>query len=145
MPPILTSRRLSAASSTSMRPTRLPKPARTSVSPVTDPAKGFSRLCSRCSKGLSATFHPRAAASLPEPRSALVRQYRKLFEMEGAELDFTPQARKLVAKMAKERDTGGRGLRSIVEEIMTDIMFELPDMEVKEKYLVTEAIIRGEK
>ena len=66
---------------------------------------------------------------LTEPRNALVRQYQKLFEMEGAELEFTPSALQIIAKMAKERDTGARGLRSIVEEIMTDIMFELPDME----------------
>ncbi|MBI3410963.1 MAG: ATP-dependent Clp protease ATP-binding subunit ClpX [Planctomycetes bacterium] len=82
---------------------------------------------------------------LTEPRNALVRQYRKLFEMEGAELDFTPQALRVIAEMARQRDTGARGLRSIVEEIMTDIMFELPDIEIKEKYLVTEAVVRGEQ
>src|ERR1700677_561745 len=65
---------------------------------------------------------------LTEPRNALVRQYRKLFEMEGAELEFTPAALHEVARRAKERDTGARGLRSIVEKVMTDIMFELPDM-----------------
>jgi ATP-dependent Clp protease ATP-binding subunit ClpX len=81
---------------------------------------------------------------LTEPRNALVRQYRKLFEMEGSELDFTPQALQLIARMAKERDTGARGLRSIVEEVMTDVMFELPDMEQKEKFLVTEAVVRRE-
>src|SRR5438309_2428224 len=53
---------------------------------------------------------------LTEPRNALVRQYKKLFEMEGADLDFSPEALKLIAKMARERDTGARGLRSIVEE-----------------------------
>src|ERR1700677_1952391 len=52
---------------------------------------------------------------LTEPRNALVRQYRKLFEMEGAELDFTPGALRMIAQRAKERDTGARGLRSIVE------------------------------
>lgn len=82
---------------------------------------------------------------LTEPRNALMRQYKKLFEMEGAELDFTPGALREVARMAKERDTGARGLRSIVEEVMTDIMFELPDLEHKDKYIVTEAVIRGEK
>src|ERR1700693_1439662 len=51
---------------------------------------------------------------LTEPRNALVRQYRKLFEMEGAELDFTPGALRMIAHRAKERDTGARGLRSIV-------------------------------
>src|SRR6202453_3799824 len=75
---------------------------------------------------------------LTEPRNALVRQYRKLFEMEGAELEFTPAALHEVARRAKERDTGARGLRSIVEKVMTDIMFELPDMVTKEKFVVTE-------
>src|ERR1700720_2077694 len=60
---------------------------------------------------------------LTEPRNALVRQYQKLFEMEGADLDFSPGALQLIAKMARNRDTGARGLRSIVEEVMTDIMF----------------------
>jgi len=82
---------------------------------------------------------------LTEPRNALVRQYKKLFEMEGAELDFTPPALALIAKMAKERDTGARGLRSIVEEVMTDIMFDLPEIEAKEKFTITEKVIRREE
>jgi ATP-dependent Clp protease ATP-binding subunit ClpX len=82
---------------------------------------------------------------LTEPRNALVRQYKKLFEMEGAELDFTTSALSLIAKMAKERDTGARGLRSIVEEVMTDIMFELPEMESKEKFTITDKVIRREE
>jgi len=81
---------------------------------------------------------------LTEPRNALVRQYQKLFDMEGAELEFHPAALREIARKAKERDTGARGLRSIVEELMTDIMFELPEIEVKSKYLVTEAVVRGE-
>ena len=82
---------------------------------------------------------------LTEPRNALVRQYKKLFEMEGADLDFTPSALALIAKMAKERDTGARGLRSIVEEVMTDIMFDLPELETKEKFTITDKIIRREQ
>src|SRR5205085_12093531 len=82
---------------------------------------------------------------LTEPRNALVRQYKKLFEMEGAELDFTSAALQLIAKLAKERDTGARGLRSIVEECMTDIMFDLPEMEAKEKFTITDKIIRREE
>jgi ATP-dependent Clp protease ATP-binding subunit ClpX len=81
---------------------------------------------------------------LTEPRNALVRQYQKLFDMEGSELEFHPAALREIARKAKERDTGARGLRSIVEEIMTDIMFELPDMETKGKYVVTESVVRGE-
>ncbi len=81
---------------------------------------------------------------LTEPRNALVRQYQKLFEMEGAELEFHPLALREIARLARERDTGARGLRSIVEDIMTDIMFELPDIEQKSKYLVTDSVVRGE-
>src|SRR5579872_1005126 len=81
---------------------------------------------------------------LTEPRNALVRQYQKLFEMEGAELEFDPSALREIARLAKERDTGARGLRSIVEEIMLDIQFELPDIETKTKYVVTDAVVRGE-
>jgi ATP-dependent Clp protease ATP-binding subunit ClpX len=82
---------------------------------------------------------------LTEPRNALVRQYQKLFEMEGAELDFHPAALHVIAQKARERDTGARGLRSIVEEIMTDIMFELPELEPKGKYTVTEKVVKGEQ
>jgi ATP-dependent Clp protease ATP-binding subunit ClpX len=64
--------------------------------------------------------------------------------MEGAELEFTPQALREIARKAKERDTGARGLRSIVEEVMTDIMFDLPDLETKEKYVLTEGVVKGE-
>ena len=64
--------------------------------------------------------------------------------VEGAELEFHPMALNQIAHKARERDTGARGLRSIVEEIMTDIMFELPEIEAKTKYTVTEAVVRGE-
>jgi ATP-dependent Clp protease ATP-binding subunit ClpX len=82
---------------------------------------------------------------LTEPRNALVRQYKKLFEMEGSELEFTEGALMLIAKRARERDTGARGLRSIVEDVMTDLMYELPEMETKGKFVVTEPVIRGEQ
>ncbi len=81
---------------------------------------------------------------LTEPRNALVRQYQKLFEMEGAELEFDQSALREIARRARERDTGARGLRSIVEEIMLDIQFDLPDIEAKTKYTVTDAVVRGE-
>ncbi len=82
---------------------------------------------------------------LTEPKNALVKQYQKLFEMEGAELEFTPQALHAVAALAKERDTGARGLRSIVEDVMTDVMFELPDIENKGKFVVNERVVRKEQ
>ncbi len=80
---------------------------------------------------------------LTEPRNALVRQYQKLFEMEGAEIEFDEGALREIATRAKTRDTGARGLRSIVEEIMTDVMFELPEVETKGKYVVTADIVKG--
>jgi ATP-dependent Clp protease ATP-binding subunit ClpX len=82
---------------------------------------------------------------LTEPRNALVRQYQKLFEMEGAEVSFDALALREIAKRARERDTGARGLRCIVEEVMNDIMFDLPDIESKGKYVVSEPVVKGEK
>ena len=82
---------------------------------------------------------------LTEPRNALVRQYQKLFEIEGAELEFELGALREIARLAKARDTGARGLRSIVEEIMLEIMYELPDLEYKGKHIVSEAVVRREK
>jgi ATP-dependent Clp protease ATP-binding subunit ClpX len=82
---------------------------------------------------------------LTEPRNALVRQYQKLFEMEGAEVEFDTSALREIARKARERDTGARGLRSIIEDIMLDIQFDLPDIENKTKYIVTDAVVRGEK
>jgi ATP-dependent Clp protease ATP-binding subunit ClpX len=82
---------------------------------------------------------------LTEPRNALVRQFQKLFEVEGAELEFDGKALKEIARLAKSRDTGARGLRSIVEEIMLDVMFDLPELESKGRYLVTEDVVKGVK
>ena len=80
---------------------------------------------------------------LREPRNALVKQYQKLFEMENAELEFSDDALRRVAELAMEKDTGARGLRSIVEDIMLDMMFELPERGDGQKYLITEDIVEG--
>ena len=82
---------------------------------------------------------------LTEPKNALVKQYQKLFEMEGAELVFEPPALAEIAKLAKARDTGARGLRSIVEGIMLDVMYELPEMETKGRHVVTADVVKGRK
>jgi ATP-dependent Clp protease ATP-binding subunit ClpX len=84
---------------------------------------------------------------MTEPRNALVKQYRRFFDMEGADVEFTPDALHEIAKMAKAKDTGARGLRSIVEDIMLDIMFELPERAGKDKgkFLVTPEVVRKEK
>src|SRR5262249_53878124 len=82
---------------------------------------------------------------LTEPRNALVKQYQKLFEMEGAEIEFDESALREIARKAKARDTGARGLRSIVEEIMLDIQYVLPDIEPKGTYTVDGAVVRDEQ
>jgi ATP-dependent Clp protease ATP-binding subunit ClpX len=84
---------------------------------------------------------------MTEPRNALVKQYKKFFQMEGAELEFQPEALVEIAKLAKAKDTGARGLRSIVEEIMLDVMYDLPDKAEKEKgrYIITPEVVRKEK
>ena len=80
---------------------------------------------------------------LTEPKNALVRQYQKLFSMEGAEIEFEPEALHEIARMAKARDTGARGLRSIVEDMMMDIMYELPELETKGKHVITKEVVTG--
>jgi len=82
---------------------------------------------------------------MTEPRNSLVRQYQKFFEMENAQLEFTPDSLREIARVAKEKDTGARGLRSVVEGLMFDIMFELPEQEAGKKYVVTPAVVRGEE
>ena len=82
---------------------------------------------------------------LSEPRNALVKQYQKLFDMEGAELEFTEGSLRAIALLAKEKDTGARGLRSIIEEIMNDAMFDLPDLENKGKFIVTEDVVNRKR
>jgi ATP-dependent Clp protease ATP-binding subunit ClpX len=82
---------------------------------------------------------------LTEPRNALTRQYKKLFEMEDCELDFTEGALREIAKLARACETGARGLRSIVEQVMFDLMFELPELDRGQKFLVTEEMVKGER
>ena len=82
---------------------------------------------------------------LTEPRNALVRQYKKLFEMEECQLEFTEGALLEIAKRARIRDTGARGLRTIVEKAMFDIMYELPEQERGQTFLITEEMVRGEQ
>ena len=81
---------------------------------------------------------------LTEPKNALVRQYQKLFDDGRRGARVRRQGSAAHRQRAKSRDTGARGLRSIVEEVMTDIMYELPDMEPKGKFTVTEHVVRGE-
>ena len=80
---------------------------------------------------------------LTEPKNALVRQFQSLFEMENCELDFTDEALRAIASKSLQRDTGARGLRSIIEHTMLDIMFDLPEQEEGGKYMITEDIVEG--
>ncbi len=78
---------------------------------------------------------------LTEPKNALIRQYQKLFAMEGVELEFRDEALTAIAKRALQRKTGARGLRSILEHALLDIMFELPSMKDVSKVVVDEEVI----
>ncbi|MFV8783074.1 ATP-dependent Clp protease ATP-binding subunit ClpX [Microbulbifer sp. SA54] len=81
---------------------------------------------------------------LTEPRNALTKQYGKLFEMEGVELDFRPDALDAVATKAMERKTGARGLRSIMESVLLETMYDIPSMDNVAKVVIDEAVIKGE-
>ena len=83
-------------------------------------------------------------AILVEPKNALTKQYRKLFEMEGAELEFRDDALRAVAHRAMQRKTGARGLRTILENVLLDTMYELPSMRNVARILVDESVIEGE-
>ena len=81
---------------------------------------------------------------LKEPKNSLVKQYAKLFEMEGVDVDFRDEALAAVAKKSMERKTGARGLRSIMESVLLDTMYDLPSQENVAKVVVDEAVIKGE-
>ncbi|QSX31231.1 ATP-dependent protease ATP-binding subunit ClpX [Shewanella cyperi] len=81
---------------------------------------------------------------LAEPKNALTKQYAALFEMEGVELEFREDALKAIARKAMSRKTGARGLRSIVEGILLDTMYDLPSVEGVAKAVVDESVVNGE-
>ena len=81
---------------------------------------------------------------LTEPKNALVKQYQRLFEMEGAKLNFTDDALGAVARKAIERKTGARGLRSILENVLLDAMFDLPSMKGVREVVVNAEVIQGD-
>ena len=82
---------------------------------------------------------------LTEPKNALTKQYAKLFEMEGAELTFTDEALSAIAKKAIKRKTGARGLRSILENLLLDTMYELPDVENLQEVVVNDESVNDGK
>lgn len=82
---------------------------------------------------------------LTEPKNAIVKQYRRMFRLEGCELEFEPEALREIAKLALARKTGARGLRSICEDLLQQTMFDLPSEENVAKVVVTSAAVRGEE
>jgi len=80
---------------------------------------------------------------LTEPKNALVKQYRKIFNLEHSDLEFTPGALELIAERALKRDTGARALRAVCEEIMLELMYKLPDQSQGGKYIVNEDVVEG--
>ena len=82
---------------------------------------------------------------LVEPKNALVKQYQKFFEMDGVELEFTEEALRAIARKAMEHKTGARGLRSIIETLLLDVMYELPSRDDVQKCIIDEGSVeRGE-
>jgi ATP-dependent Clp protease ATP-binding subunit ClpX len=81
---------------------------------------------------------------LTAPKNALVKQFAKLFQMEGVQLEIREDALLAIAKKAKERKTGARGLRTILENILLDVMYDLPSMEHVSKVAVDEAVVRSQ-
>ncbi|MBE5944145.1 MAG: ATP-dependent Clp protease ATP-binding subunit ClpX [Lachnospiraceae bacterium] len=82
---------------------------------------------------------------LSEPKSAICKQYKKLFELDGVELEFEDDALLQIAKEATERKTGARGLRAIMEKAVMDLMYEMPSDEYISKCLITKGVVTGEE
>jgi ATP-dependent Clp protease ATP-binding subunit ClpX len=80
---------------------------------------------------------------LVEPKNALVKQYQRLFEMENIELTLAEEALGAIARKAIERKTGARGLRSIMEGILLDTMFDLPSLEGVEEVVISREVVEG--
>ena len=80
---------------------------------------------------------------MTEPKNAIVKQYKRLFDLDGVELEFSPEALEAIAGQAVERKIGARGLRAIMEKIMTDIMYEIPSDETIGRCLITKDVVEG--
>jgi ATP-dependent Clp protease ATP-binding subunit ClpX len=79
---------------------------------------------------------------LTEPRNALIRQYQRLFELDGVELDFTPEALVAIADQAALRGTGARGLRAIMEEVLLNVMYDVPSRKDIGRVVITVEVVR---
>ncbi len=91
--------------------------------------------------GLADLDHDELIQVLTEPKNALVRQYQALFKMDGVELEFDNAALDATARLSKDRKAGARGLRSIVEELLVDVMYELPSMDGVAKCIISEETV----
>jgi ATP-dependent Clp protease ATP-binding subunit ClpX len=96
---------------------------------------------------LAATLEPLDTKTLinilTAPKNSLVKQYQKFFKLEGSELEFTTEALEMIAERALKRDTGARALRAVCEEIMLDLMYNLPDAKQGGKYIINESVVEG--
>jgi ATP-dependent Clp protease ATP-binding subunit ClpX len=93
------------------------------------------------SVALDALTHDDLIRILTEPKNAIVKEYQKRFKMENVDLIFTPEALAATARQAEERKTGARGLRTSIEQVLTDVMFEIPSMEGVRKCIVDDNVI----
>jgi ATP-dependent Clp protease ATP-binding subunit ClpX len=80
-------------------------------------------------------------AILSEPRNALIKQYQRMFEIDGVELEFTPEAVEAVAEQALLRGTGARGLRAIMEEVLQPVMFDVPSENDIARVVITREVV----
>ena len=80
---------------------------------------------------------------LLDPKNALTKQYKRLFDMEGAELEFREEALRAIARKAMQRKTGARGLRTILEGLLLDTMYDLPSLRNVQKVVVDESVVEG--
>ena len=87
---------------------------------------------------------PALVKILTEPKNAITKQFKRLFDMEGVELEFRPEALTAIAHKALARKTGARGLRTILEQVLLDTMFDLPSLDHVSKVVVDEAVINGQ-
>jgi ATP-dependent Clp protease ATP-binding subunit ClpX len=90
---------------------------------------------------LDALSHSDLKRILTEPKSAVVKQYQKMFDIDNVRLEFTEEALDAAARQAEERKTGARGLRTTIEEVLLEVMYEIPSMEGVRKCLVDENVI----
>jgi ATP-dependent Clp protease ATP-binding subunit ClpX len=82
---------------------------------------------------------------LTEPKNALVKQYKKMLELDGVELEFTPDSLQAIAARTVKRNAGARGLRAIIEQLLLDVMYEIPSRSDVKKCVITKEMVEGQK